>query len=230
MPQYLPYAPRHPQEAPAMTIRPTAAAPPNLPDLDPSAVPVGRFHAWWRSDPLPALPAIPGLRTEPIADAWRAADLIPLPATEIGERMRQGHQLWLARVFSEPVAWGWNATRRFAIGELSIARALPPRTRYLWDFFTLPEWRGRGIYPRLLQAIVASEPDVEQFWVGHDLGNDASARGIAKAGFAEVGLLYRGETSGFALVPSGPRERAAEAATIFAVPIAGRPDVGDAAE
>jgi hypothetical protein len=156
--------------------------------------------------------------------------LIPLPAPDIKERMRLGHIPWLARVSAEPVAWGWNATRQFAIGELGIARALPPRTRYLWDFVTVPEWRGRGIYPRLLQAIIVSEPTVAQFWVGHDLGNTASARGIAKAGFAEVGLLYRGETSGFALVPSGPRERAVAAATIFAVPIAGRPDIGEAAE
>jgi GNAT superfamily N-acetyltransferase len=213
-----------------MTNCPSAATPPHQPALDPAAVPVGRFHAWWRGDPLLALPPIPDLRIEPIDDARRAADLIPLPTSEIEERMRLGDQPWLARVSDEPVAWGWNATRQFAIGELGIARALPPHTRYLWDFFTLPEWRGHGIYPRLLQAIVVSEPEVEQFWLGHDLGNTASARGIAKAGFAEVGLLYRGEASGFALVPSGPFARAAAAATIFAVPIAGRPDAGDAAE
>ncbi len=213
-----------------MTNRPSAAAPPHLPDLDPSATPVGRFHAWWRGDPFPALPPFPGLHIESTDDPRRAANLIPLPAPDIEERMRLGHIPWLARVDGEPVAWGWNATRQFAIGELGIARALPPHTRYLWDFFTLPEWRGRGTYPRLLQAIVASEPTVEQFWVGHDLGNTASARGIAKAGFAEVGLLYRGGTSGFALVPSGPVAMAAAAATIFAVPIVGRPDAANVPE
>jgi GNAT superfamily N-acetyltransferase len=198
--------------------------------LDPAAIPVGRFHAWWRGDPLPALPPFPDLRIEPLADSRLASELMNLPKHELHERIRLGHQPWLARVSDEPVAWGWNATRRFAIGELGLARSLPPHTRYLWDFCTCPEWRGRGLYPRLLQAIVASEPAVEQFWVGHDLGNTASARGIAKAGFAEVGLLCRGEASGFALVPSGPFARAAAAATIFAVPIAGRPDAGDAAE
>ncbi len=213
-----------------MTNRPSAAAPPHLPDLDPSATPVGRFHAWWRGDPLPALPPFPDLQIAPLADSRLACELTNLPEHEIHERMRLGHVPWLARVAGEPVAWGWNATRQFAIGELGIARALPPHTHYLWDFFTLPAWRGQSIYPRLLQAIVASEPEVAQFWVGHDLGNIASARGIAKAGFAEVGLLYHGESSGFALVPAGPFARAAAAATIFAVPIAGRPDAGDAAE
>lgn len=206
------------------------ATPPELPDLDPFATPVGRFHAWWRGDPLPALPPFPDLRTESIADPRRAADLIPLPSPDIEDRMRLGHQPWLTRVGDETVAWGWNATRQFTIGELGIARAVPSHTRYLWDFFTLPEWRGRGLYPRLLQAIVAAEPEVEQFWVGHDLGNTASARGIAKAGFAEVGLLYHGEVSGFALVPFGPFARAAAAATIFAVPIVGRPDAANAPE
>ena len=202
-----------------MPSRHPSATPPHPPDLDPSAAPVGRFHAWWRGDPLPALPLIPDLHMEPTDDVRRATDLLPLPAAEVEERMRLGHQLWLACVGGDLVAWGWNATRQFAIGELGIARSLPPGTRYLWDFVTVPERRGRGLYPRLLQAIVASEPTVDQFWLGHDLDNTGSARGIAKAGFAEVGLLYRGDR-GFALVPTGPPERAAAAAALFGVPIA----------
>ena len=63
------------------------------------------------------------------------------------------------------------------------------------------------------------EPEVERFWVGHDLDNISSERGIARAGFGEVGLLYRGDSE-FALVPAGPRERAVAASTLFAVPIA----------
>ncbi len=195
------------------------ATPPELPDLDPSATPVGRFHAWWRGDPLPALPPFPDLAIAPIADARLASELIDLPAPEIHDRMRLGHQPWLARVSAEPVAWGWSATRQFAIGELGITRSLPPHTRYLWDFVTRPEQRGRGIYPRLLLAMSLGEPGVERFWVGHDLDNVSSERGIARAGFGEVGVLYRGD-SGFALVPFGPRERAVAASALFGVPIA----------
>jgi hypothetical protein len=155
---------------------------------------------------------------EPTDDARRATDLLPLPAAEVEERMRLGHQLWLACVGGDLVAWGWNATRQFAIGELGIARALPPHTRYLWDFVTRPEQRGRGIYPRLLQAMILGEPGVERFWVGHDLDNISSERGIARAGFGQVGLLYRGD-NGFALVPTGPRERAIAASALFDVPL-----------
>lgn len=35
--------------------------------------------------------------------------------------------------------------------------AVPQADRYLWNFVTLPTYRGRGIYPRLLDAIVDAE-------------------------------------------------------------------------
>ena len=194
---------------------------PGAHDFDPSAVPVGRFHAWWRGDPLPALPQIPALVVEPVAAARIAREAIDLPPHEIRERMARGHVPWLARIGREPVGWGWSAASEFAIGELGIARVLPPRTRYLWDFFTRPEQRGRGIYPRLLQAMILGEPEVNQFWIGHDLDNMGSARGIAKAGFGEVGVLYR-EEGGFALVPSGALERAAAASELFDLPLAAK--------
>lgn len=136
--------------------------------------------------------------------------------------MARGHTPWSARIDGEPVGWGWCATREVSIGELDIAVPLPPGNRYLWDFFTVPAWRGRGIYPRLLRTIIEHEPEVARFWVGHDLGNLASARGITKAGFHEVGLLYHRQDGGFELVPSGPLERAVAASDLFAVPIAGR--------
>ena len=197
-----------------------------IPDLTLPAV--GRFHAWWRGDPVPTLPRLPGLAIAATTDLPLLGELSGVAAHELKARMERGHAPWLAHIAGEPVGWGWCATREFSIGELGIARSLPPGNRYLWDCFTVPSWRGQGIYPRLLQAMLDHEPDVERFWVGHDLDNLASARGIAKAGFGEVGLLYHRQDGGFILVPSGPLERAVAASDLFAVSIAGRLPAGTA--
>ncbi|MBC8075410.1 MAG: hypothetical protein H7Y32_04990, partial [Chloroflexales bacterium] len=55
---------------------------------------------------------------------------------------------------------------------------------------TLPAWRGIGLYPRLLQAILAAESDTAaRFWIAYLPENHASARGITKAGFRSVGAV-----------------------------------------
>jgi hypothetical protein len=187
--------------------------------------PVGRFHTWWRGDPLPSLPRLPGLLIAQTDDARLIGGLVGTDAAEVRERMRQGHQAWLARMAEDPIGWGWCAADELSIGELGIACPLPPGNRYLWDFATVAPWRGHGIYPRLLQTIVASDPRAERFWVGHDFANTASARGIANAGFHEVGVVYRQRDGRFELVPSGSLSRAAAAVALFGVPLAGRPSM-----
>ena len=144
--------------------------------------PVGRFHTWWRDERLPGLPTLPGVTIAPADDARLLAAESRSGAPEIEQRLARGHVAWMARRDGEPLGWGWCATTELSIGELGISCALPPGQRYLWDFFTIPRWRGQGIYPRLLQTIAISDPAAERFWVGHDFGNTASARGIAKAG------------------------------------------------
>ena len=182
--------------------------------------PVGRFHAWWRGDPLPALPDLSGLSIFPSDDARTVAQLLAIDVRDIEERMSRGHRPWLAQISDTTVGWGWSAAEELSIGELGISRPIPPGNRYLWDFFTPPPWRGHGIYPQLLQAIVARDAHADRFWLGHDLDNAASARGIAKSGFCEAGVLYRRQNGMFVLVPSQPLHRAAAAASLFGVAVA----------
>jgi len=170
---------------------------------------VGPWYAWWPGDPLPPLLELPGFAAAPVTDDAAFAALSGLGATEIAARRANGDRPYLATVAGVGVGWGWSATRRLAIGELGIARDLPPTERYLWAFETLPDWRGRGIYPRLLQAILRHEErDGARSWIGHDPGNDASARGILKAGFGRVGAIYRTSAGGYLLAPVGPLDRA----------------------
>jgi GNAT superfamily N-acetyltransferase len=191
--------------------------------LDATTEPVGRFHAWWRGDPLRVLPELRGLSITPVDDPPLLAELESIPAPQIEERLRQGHRAWVARLADQPVAWGWIAVDAVSIGELDIARPLPAGDRYLWNFFTAPPWRGRGVYPRLLQTIMASDTDAERFWVGHDFGNTPSARGIAKAGLQEVGVVYRQPGGGLTLVPAASLDRAEAASSLFGIPLADRP-------
>lgn len=194
---------------------PDAAAKGAAPEL------VGYFYAWWRGDPLPAPRAMPNLSIAPATDDRLLARLMGVAEGMVQERRVAGHQPWLARVAEEPGGWGWVATSTFSIGELGVDLALPPGNRYLWDFVTLPPWRGRGVYPALLQAILIRDA-AERFWIGHDWDNRASARGIAKAGFTRVGTAYRLPDGRVVLVPGAPRERAEVAAALLDLPLVDR--------
>lgn len=153
--------------------------------------PIGYFYAWWQGDGRPDLPTLPELTVGTTDDARLMAELASLPAAEVRARLAEGHRAYLGWLGAVPVAYGWSARHRAAIGELGLVVSLRARQRYLWDFATLPTWRGRGLYPRLLQAILVREAaGVDQFWIGHDRDNAASERGIVKAGFGRVGALH----------------------------------------
>jgi GNAT superfamily N-acetyltransferase len=145
---------------------------------------------WWRGDALPELNPIPGLEVA-VGDGLEAiARLTALSRDEAAARLEAGHRVYVASIDGTPAAYGWVATMSASIGELAMAFAVPERDRYLWDFVTLPAFRGRGIYPRLLQGIVASEGvAADRFWIIHAPENAASSSGIAKAGFTAVSEL-----------------------------------------
>jgi GNAT superfamily N-acetyltransferase len=206
---------------------PHLTEPRNLPGGSvPIEEPVGLFHAWWRGDPLPNLSMLSGLELSPALDTPAISAFASADPRVIGERILRGHQPWLATIAGEPVAYGWVTARDLSIGELGLDIALQPGCRYLWDFFTTPSWRGNGIYPRLLQAIIAHDEKAERFWVGHDLGNVASAHGIAKAGFCEVGAVYRLRDGGLALISSGRLDRASAASEQFGITLIDRLSAG----
>src|SRR5688500_18566111 len=112
---------------------------------------------WWRTAALPALPALPGLAARRSAGAHAIAELHDIPLAAARARLRDGHHAYLATLDSRPVGCGWAATKEASIGEVGLRFALPRDERYLWDFATLPAYRGRGLYPRLLQAMLRAE-------------------------------------------------------------------------
>jgi GNAT superfamily N-acetyltransferase len=124
-------------------------------------------------------------------------------------------------MLGKAVAYGWVATRRAEIGEMDLSFVIPQCDRYLWDFGTVPAWRGQGIYPRLLQSIVARESEkAQRFWIISAPENAASALGIQRAGFRPVAELSFLKSSRPALRAYGPTEHVEAASHLLRVPIA----------
>ena len=143
-----------------------------------------------RDDPTPAIAPLPGLLVSRESDAGVMAALQGKPLAEMERRFAAGHRAYVAWWRGERAAWGWVATRSAEIGELASTFTVPRGERYLWNFVTLATYRGLGIYPRLLDAIVRAESDeAERFWVAYAPENHASGAGIRKAGFAMVADL-----------------------------------------
>src|SRR3712207_4897461 len=112
---------------------------------------------WWTEDPLPLERPLPGFQAAPADDDVELAALNGISVDDVRARRAAGHRPYIGRLDGVPVTYGWVATREASIGELDLTFRLSPEDRYLWDFATLPEWQGRGLYPRLLQTILIAE-------------------------------------------------------------------------
>src|SRR4051794_15006117 len=129
---------------------------------------VGPWYGWWAGDTLPALPPLPGLVAGPSDDDQALATMAGCARDEIAAWRAAGHRPYLARIAGEAVACGWSTWDKVKIGEIGLAFTLPPGDRYLWGFVTAERWRGQGLYPRLLQAILRHEGTGEsRYWIGH---------------------------------------------------------------
>lgn len=83
--------------------------------------------------------------------------------------------------------------------------APPESDAYVYESFTRPDARGRGVYPFALQGIRASlgAEGVRRVWVAAEADNAASVRAITKAGFEEAGrITYRRRFGSFKMAPS----------------------------
>ncbi len=170
---------------------------------------LGYGYTWWRGDPLPPLAPLSGFRAVATENYPLIAELAQLQLEDVQTRVHDSNQPYIAYLVGQPIAYGWSAAREGAIQELGLEFAIPMGNRYLWDFATLPEWRGRGVYPRLLQAILCVEGlMVDRFWIGHTADNMASRRGIVKAGFQEVEALVASPAGSLHIMAMGSTARA----------------------
>jgi GNAT superfamily N-acetyltransferase len=143
-----------------------------------------------RDEWVAELAEFPGLEVRQERSAAVMAALQRRTEEEIQKRFDAGNRAYVAFMDDVPAAWGWVATGQATIGEVKASFTMKPAERYLWNFVTLPEFRGLGIYPRLIQAIVEKESvDGERFWIAYAPENHASGAGIVKAGFTVIADL-----------------------------------------
>lgn len=175
---------------------------------------------WWHNDPLPKLAPLPQFSARPSTDIQLIAHLTELLPQQIGNRFQHGHHIYLAYIGHSPAAYGWVAMQEGRVDEIKLFFKLPPRNSYLWDFMTLPVWRGQGIYSHLLQEIIQQESQhADRFWIMYKPDNHISERGIRKAGFRIVGdlTIVDGCAAGLELFEAS--EHARTAATVLNLPI-----------
>lgn len=173
---------------------------------------------WWTSDPLIDLTPLSGFHVALAADDAQLAALNHIAVAEVEERRCAGHLPYVGYMDGTAVTYGWVATREASIGELNLVFPIATESRYLWDFATLPHWQGKGLYPRLLQAIVQVE-QAERFWIIHAPENLPSGAGIQKAGFQAVGQLSFQRDNSLGLIPFDLPERARIGAALLGVPV-----------
>jgi GNAT superfamily N-acetyltransferase len=173
---------------------------------------------WWQGDPDLDLAAFPHFHVRPADDDGVLAQMNRLTSEQVRERRHAGHRAYVGSIGDLAVTSAWVATRTAAIGELGLQFAIPAGDRYLWDFATLPEWQGTGLYPLLLHAIMRVE-DADRFWILYGPENLPSEAEIQKAGFQSVGQLAFLPDGSIGLLPTDLRARARFGAALLGIPL-----------
>jgi len=143
---------------------------------------------------IPALlPRVPAdfCRLTPDLGPALASSTDSISLNEIISRLESGRQCYAARVDGQIVAYGWVSFEHEDIGELNLRIKLVPGEAYIWDCATVPAFRGNLLYSALLVYILGNlrTQNICPAWIGADLDNIASQKGIARAGFHHVADL-----------------------------------------
>jgi len=115
----------------------------------------------------------------------------PVKLAEFARRLESGRQCYTAWVEEQPAAYGWVSFQEEYIGELNLCIKLLAGEAYIWDCATLPAYRQKHLYSALLVYICGQlrSQGLCRAWIGADLENVASQKGMARAGFHHVADL-----------------------------------------
>ncbi|HYO61520.1 MAG TPA: GNAT family N-acetyltransferase [Actinomycetota bacterium] len=167
----------------------------------------GRVREWVRSDdelimlvraaaaPTPEVRHDPGLvfREAVPGDADLYARVIGTDsATTFRRRLTPTTSCFLVEGGDELLHASWVTTGAAWTREIDAYVVPPAADAYVYESFTRPEARGRGVYPFALAGICAWARDagLGQVWVAVEDGNAPSLKAIRKAGF-EVSYTMR---------------------------------------
>ncbi|WP_439879615.1 GNAT family N-acetyltransferase [Pontibacter sp. MBLB2868] len=162
------------------------------------------LYAFTKNEKLHLLALIAGLEIRESDDPSFMSAMGQITREEASRRFSDDNKAYVAYLHGVPAAFGWVAQGKAHIGELDHSFILPLRHRYLWNFRTLPDFQGRGIYTRLLQHILRVERHrAHTFWILHAPENMASRKGIQKAGFEQMGLVSVAKDKRLIFLPEG---------------------------
>ena len=110
---------------------------------------------------------------------------------EVLKRFESGRRCYTAWAGDQLAAYGWVSFDEEHIAELNLRLRLLPGEAYIWNCVTLPAYRQNYLYSGLLVYILKElrSGNLCRAWIGADLDNVASQRGIARAGFKPVADL-----------------------------------------
>ncbi len=123
-------------------------------------------------------------------------------------RIREGQVCAVARQGSDRIAYCWSTREPEWVAEIGRLVVPGPDEVYLYDAFTAPAWRGRGLFPAMLGRLVeyARAHGKSRALIFVLAGNRASRRGIERAGFQLFQAVSRARLGGLRLVWfRGPR-------------------------
>jgi len=107
------------------------------------------------------------------------------------KRFASGRFCYAAWVEGHLAAYGWVSFDEEYVGELRLTLRFLPGEAYIWDCVTLPAFRQNHLYSALLVFMVGElrRENLCRAWIGADLDNVPSQRGIDRAGFHRVADL-----------------------------------------
>jgi GNAT superfamily N-acetyltransferase len=111
------------------------------------------------------------------------------PAATVVQRLSApGSSCWVARAEGRIVHASWVETVAAWMGEAERLFLVPSGDAYIYESFTRPEMRGRGVYPAVLATLSErlGARGIARLWIAAETTNAPSLRAIEKAGFSEA--------------------------------------------
>jgi GNAT superfamily N-acetyltransferase len=104
----------------------------------------------------------------------------------IESRLEKSDRIFLAESEGNLVAYLFAATSKTDIGEIDDWLIVSQSEVYLYDAFTAPKARGKGIYPCLITyaSVYFKNRGFKHALIFSTAGNSASIKGIERCGFS----------------------------------------------
>lgn len=112
------------------------------------------------------------------------------PHKKFHERLnRAGQQCYIATRADEIAGYAWVTHADIYVEEIACIYPVAPEEIFIYDCFVDPMFRGSGIYPAMLGFIIEESKqksaELKNVGIAASVLNQASIRGILKAGFIE---------------------------------------------